>query len=641
MDNIFKQIRMERDDFLKNEIEEAPGLTFSQYKTLKKIHYYYSGNFEKGNYENINGVLRKKTFHQLSTWRCDIASKMIDQDLKDFILVSNDINCDWEVFILEKELKAWLKKNRLSKILNEISHDLPIQGSCVLQKTKDGAVLVDLRYLYVDQRADTLENASYINIRRILDHKELRKMKKAGWENVDEAINMFSGKYITGYDVDDINATGSGNTLFYEGATTNVAKPEMIPAVEVWERYGEVPLSWFTNKEKDDNEYVMAKYCVAGVNQVQTNENGIVLAEEGLVLYKEQIDELPFKEVHYNKRKGRWLGVGIVETLFEPQRRINEVANQINIANELSAIQLFQTLDTTIASNIRTDLMPGEILKVKSLIQPIATESRNMVALENTMNKVEEHANDLTFSRDVVSGENAPASATLGAVQIQTMQTTAIFDYKKENLDIFMREFIEDLVYPQIERDLNKEHVLKITGTIDEIKKLRDNFAKNQANARLEEYVMTEHSIEEMMKTGGDLQKVYDMEYQKALDNISLMGDKIWANIKSNFFKYVDYYVDIVSTGENKNIYAQMNNGNALLVALGKDPTLLTDPVKRKVLFKVMVGMGWHLSELEDIEQESLKNEQLTGGTEQTMGGQGQNLQLGNTVQPEQPLPQA
>lgn len=617
MENIFKQIRTERDDFLKNEIEEAPGLTFSQYKTLKKIHYYYSGNYEKGNYEEINGVLRKKIFHQLSNWRCDISTKMIDQDLKDFILVSNNIDCDWEVYILEKELKVWMKKRDFSKILNEISHDLPIQGSCVLQKTKTGAELIDLRYLYVDQRADTLENASYINIRHILDHRELRKMKKAGWENVDDAIDRFSGKYVTGYDVDDINATGSGNSLFYEGATTQVAKPDDIPMVECWERYGDVPLSWFTDKKGDENEYVLAKFVVTGVNQVVKNDKGVITEEEGLVLYKEQIDELPFKEVHYNKRKGRWLGVGIVETLFEPQRRANEVVNQMNIANELASIQVFQSVDQTIASNIRTDLMPGEILKVKSLISPIATESRAMVALENTLVGIENHANDLTFSRDVVSGENAPSGATLGAVQLQTMQTTAIFDYKKENLDIFMRDFIEDLVYPQIEKELTKEHLLRITGTIDELKKLRHNFATNQANSRLEEYVMTEQTIKEMVETGGDFQKVWDKYYQESLDSISLMGDKIWTQIKKNFFGNIDYYVDIVSSGENKNIYAQMNNGNQLLVALSKDPTLMTDPVKRKILFKVMVGMGWHMSELEDIEQEALKNEQ-------PMGGQGQ-----------------
>lgn len=592
MKNIFQQIRDERQDFLQNEIEVVPGYNFSQYNTLKKAHLYYTGNYEKGNYEEIGGILRKKVFHQLSTWRCEVATKMIDMDIKDFILVSNDANTDWNVFILEKELKVWLKKNEMGQILNEISRLLPIYGSVVLQKTKKGAEVVDLRYFYVDQSAKTLNDASYINKRMLLSHKDLRKMGKYGWENVNEAIDKFSGKYKQGYDLGGINQ-GTNSSLYWEGANVTKSQASSIPLVEVWERYGEVPLSWFTDKESDDNEYVLAKYCVAGVDQVAINEKGVIIAEEGIVLYKEQIDEIPFKEVHYNKIEGRWLGYGIVEMLFENQRRINEVKNQEARANELASIQLFQTLDDTIASNITTDLNNGDILKVKSFLQPIPTESRNMNALKETAQEIEEHSNNLTFSRDVVSGENAPASATLGAVQIQTQQTTAVFDYKKENIGLFLGSFIKDLVFPQIEKELNREHVFRLAGSFEELSKLRMNYAKNYANKRIIEAVLKGADVTPELQQGfKDL----------ALEEISTMGDKIWTEVEKDFFKDLDYEVDIVSTGENKNIYAQINNGNAILQALAADPTILQDPAKKQVLFKVMSAMGWHVSELEQLD---------------------------------------
>lgn len=604
MDNIFRQIRDERQDFLQNEIEVVPGYNFSQYNTIKKIHLYSNGHYEKGDYEEVNGVLRKKIFHQMSTWRCEVATKMIDMDIKDFVLVSNNPETDWNVFLLEKELKVWFKKNEMGQILNEISDELPVYGSVVLQKTSSGAKLVDLRHFYVDQATDVLKNARYINLRHLLSHQDLRKMSKKGWENVNEAIDKFSGKYTQGYDISGITKSSNGSNLFYEGAGTQVAQPEGAPLVEVWERYGEVPLSWFTDKSSDDNEYVLAKYCVAGIDQTTKNDNGVIMGEEGLVLYKEQIDELPFKEVHYKKTKGRWLGVGIVELLFEPQRRKNEIENQKARANELASLQIFQSRDETIASNITTDLQNGEILKVKSEITPIATESRSMVALENQALELENHANDLTFSRDVVSGENAPSSATLGAVQIQTQQTTAVFDYKKENIGMFLGEFIKDLVFPQIEKELNKEHVLRITGTIGELQKLRDNYATNYANREIIEIILNGEEVE-------DYQALFDVFKQKGLEEISKMGDKIWTEINANFFKNLDYNVDIVSTGENNNIYSKINNGNAILQLLGADPTVITDPVKRKVLFKVMSSMGWHISELEEIEREAGQQQQL------------------------------
>lgn len=598
MDNIFRQIRDERQDFLHNEIEVVPGYNFSQYNTIKKIHLYYNGHYEKSDYEEVNGVLRKKIFHQMSSWRCEVATKMIDMDVKDFILVSNKPETDWNVFLLEKELKVWLKKNEMGQILNQISDELPIYGSVVLQKTATGASVVDLRHFYVDQATDTLPNARYINIRKLLSHQDLRKMKKKGWENINQAIDNFSGKYTQGYDIDGINKTSMGSNLYYDGAGTQATQPEGAPLVEVWERYGEVPLKWFTDRESDADEYVLAKFVVAGIDQTIKNDKGVITGEEGLILYKEEIKELPFKEVHYKKTKGRWLGIGVVETLFEPQRRKNEVENQIARANELASLQLFQSKDDTLASNITTDLQNGEILKVKSEILPIATESRNIVALENHSLKLDELGNDLTFSRDVVSGENAPASATLGAVQIQTQQTTAVFDYKKENIGLFLGEFIKDLVFPQIEKELNKEHILRISGTLDELQKLRENYSINYANKQLKEAILDDKDIP-------DYQEYYDFQKEVALQEITKMGDKIWAEVQKDFFRDLDYEVDIVSTGENQNIYAKINNANAILQLLGADPTVITDPVKRKVLFKVMSSMGWHMSELEQLENEA------------------------------------
>lgn len=594
MKDIFKQIRDERQDFLQNEIEIVPGYNFSQYNTIKKVHLYYTGNYEKGNYEEIGGVLRKKVFHQISNWRCEVATKMIDMDVKDFVLVSNNPETDLNVYILEKELKVWLKRNEMGEILNEISRLLPIYGTVVLQKTKNGVEVVDIRHFYVDQAAKTLRDASYINKRMLLSHRDMRKMAKKGWENVDDAIQNFSGKYTQGYDLGGVSMSSGGSSLFYEGAS--VAKTQAVgaPLVEVWERYGEVPLSWFTDKESDENEYVLAKYCVAGVDQTTVNTEGVIMHEDGIVLYKEQIDELPFEEVHYSKIEGRWLGVGIVELLFENQRRINEVKNQEARANELASIQIFQTRDDSIASNITTDLQNGDILRVKSEITPIATESRNMSSLITTAESIEQHSDNLTFSRDVVSGENAPSSATLGAVQLQTQQTTAVFDYKKENIGLFLGRFIKNHVFPQIQGEINKEHILRLTGTFDEILKLRNNYATRMANMKI---------VDAVLEGATATQEMYDGFYQLALEDISAMGDKIWTKINANFFKNLDYDVDIVSTGENKNIYAQINNGNALLQAMSADPTILQDPAKKKVLFKVMSAMGWHQSELESIDK--------------------------------------
>lgn len=621
MINIFRQIREERDDFLNNEIEVVPGYTFSQYNTIKKIHLYYNGHYEKGDYEEVNGVIRKKVFHNITSEPCDIATKMIDLDVKDFTLVSNNPEQDLNVLILEKELKAWLKKNEMGQTLNEISRKLPIYGTCVLKKTAKGASLVDLRYLYNDQSADTLENGRYTIIKNFLSHQELRKMATKGWENIQKAIDSFSGKYHLGYDLNAVNTANNGSSLYFEGSGQQEQKNN-VPLVEVFERYGQVPLSWFTDKEKDENEYVLAKYIVAGVDQITRNDSGAILSDDGLILFKEQIDELPFKEVHFQRTEGRFLGIGVVEKLFEVQRRMNELKNQESRAAELGSLQVFQSRDVTVASNVMTDLQNGDIIKVKSEITPIATESRDLSGFANMAVSLKQHADDITFSRDVVSGDTPPSGTTLGALQIQAAQTSAVFDYKKENIGLFLEDFINELVFPQIEKELNMEHTLRLVGSMDELMRLRKNFAMNMANSDMIEAVMTSDAE--------PTPELYQYLYDNNLANISKMGDKIWVKIWKNFFKNLDYYVDIVITGENRNVASQIQNSSQLLQVIGSNPALLQDPVSKKLLFKLMSNMGFHLSELEDMEANTETGNPLA------------QIQQQNQAQPQQkqPVPQ-
>src|SRR6185295_6544885 len=146
---IFDCIRQERQDFLYNQIEIVPGYTFNQYFNIQKIHKYYNSHYNDGDYETINGVMRKKVFWNIGKRRATIATKQIDIDTKDFLLISLNQATEWNVNLLEKRLKAWMKTSKYSTILNQIADELPVYGSCILRKTKDGAELADLRYTFL------------------------------------------------------------------------------------------------------------------------------------------------------------------------------------------------------------------------------------------------------------------------------------------------------------------------------------------------------------------------------------------------------------------------------------------------------------------------------------------------------------
>ena len=160
-----------------------PGYTFNQYKQIQKIHKYYNSHYNEGDYETINGIVRKRVFWNINKRRATIASKQIDIDTKDFLLISQNPTTEWNVHLLEKELKAWMKKEKYSKILNQLSDELPIYGSVVLRKTKEGAEVIDLRYFFTEQGAESLKKSRYKIIKHLMTPETMREME-GSWNNV-------------------------------------------------------------------------------------------------------------------------------------------------------------------------------------------------------------------------------------------------------------------------------------------------------------------------------------------------------------------------------------------------------------------------------------------------------------------------
>lgn len=568
-ENIFAAIRHDRDDFLYNYIEIVDGLLFNQYQNIKRIHKYYNSHYESGDYETINGVQRKKVFYNINKWRADVATKMIDIDVKDFLLISENYDTDFQVYLLEKEMKAWLKKHKLGKVLNEVVRKLPVYGSVVLRKLQDGAEVVDLRMLMNDQGANTLKEGRYTILKHLMTASDMRKMKGT-WDNVDEAIQKFC----------------TYNAESYEDLYS-LNRPASSPYVEVYERFAEVPLSWITDKESDSEKWILGRFIVAGIDQYQLGKDGEAIGEDGVILFREKIKELPFKEVHYQKTEGRWLGIGVVEDTFEAQVQINRVKDAESKAMELASLILFQSRDELASRNLLSDVENGEILRVKSEITRIDNKINNTGEFKTVADSYEQLADRSTFSYDIVRGEAPPASSTLGSVQIQAEQAASIFDYKRENVGLFLQEFITDLVFPELESQINTSHVLRFTGSKDELEKMRRKAA--------------EMYCRKLALESGEIPTAEEKEMQveKILQQFRTLGDKIWIDIRKDFFQNLEYEVTLEVTGETKNVQAMLNNISAVLTELARNPALIQNPLLKRLLFKQMSLMGMSVSELE------------------------------------------
>lgn len=576
-DNIFSTIRSEIDDFIYNSIEVVPGYLFNQYDTIRRCHLYLNSKFlDSANYQN-----KEKIFYNINKYRRDIAAKFLNIDTKDIRLWEMNPKSKWSTFIFEKELKLWMKKNKIGKLLNDIAVEGPSFGSVVLRKTKKSAAMVDLRRLFLDPTVETIQKSRFITIKHILTSSELREKIKDGWD--EDAIESI---------IDEKNRLGnkSDAPMSYEkNSMSNVIRSS--PYYEIYERFGEVPKSYFGGT---DNRLTRSIFIVYNPYSIWNDESGNYKGENGKVLFKSKWTKpYPFKDYHYSKTMGRWLGIGVVEDLFESQERRNELANQKRISMEISTIHLFQTTGKNIVNNILSDLKSGDVLEAgpDGEITPIVNEERNLNAFSSEEEQYDMLADKLSFATAQAGGDPLPSSTPATSAVIQQNNTTSLFGFKRENLALFIQDFFVDFVLPNVLDDISDDHILRFTGTPDDLQKLDQGYID----------VLTRDFIFKTTFSTGRVpsQEEIDLIKQNYALVLKKEGGTRFVDVKKGFFDDIEFEFDIMIGNEQENVALIAQNMFQILTAIGQNPGLLDNPVTKTLIFEYAQKIGINPLKLE------------------------------------------
>lgn len=591
--NIFSQIRVEADDFF-NGFISVNGYNFNQYQTIKKCALYNDSKFE----DDTPYLGRKKQFFNIVNPPCEVATKMLNVDTKNIKLFPTNPKSYWSTYLLEKELKYWLKTSEFAETLNKLAEELPVFGSVVLEKTKKGAEVVDIRRIIIDPSVDCIGDSRFITTIHYMTPTELRE---TSWDNVETAIDRFG-------------STDASEP--YEDKSGGTNKQTSTPYIKVYKRYGEVPEFWL--KGGKSQKMVKSVFIVAGADMLEKNSEGKAIGEAGVILFqaKWNKDDYPFKDFHYTRVKGRWLGRGIIEMLFGVQARINELKNQKRVSMEISAMHLFTTPDKQIVRNILTDLESGDLLVSQNGIQPIANEERNLQAFTSEETSYLMQADKLTFSYDSMRGENPAATTPLGTTQIITAQAASTFGFKRENVCIAYRDFFNELVMPQLISDLNAEHVMRFTGSAQELMKLDTMASELHAVIHFKNMILNGE-----IPTQDDL----DKEKNKAIAEYRKLGTSRFLKLKQAFYDDSEFEFDYVIDNENYDVQALATNLKTVITDLASNPAILQDPRLKLMYFKFAEKIGINQAELEaadDQAQEMQQNADKQMMAQQLLQGQ-------------------
>ena len=567
-------------DFKTKPIQVVPGLTFNQYETIKQIFFYYNSKFTTGDVDDEGD---RKYFLNIVKNPCKVFTKAIDFDTKNIRMLTTGGGNPLKTWFMERDLKFWMRDQQFGKVLNRIFKELPMFCSVVLKVVDGKPYFVDLRNFVVDPTAECLKDANYIIEKHNLTVPQFRKIAKSmGWKQslIEETIDEFHRMKDTSH-------------------------------IRLYERYGELPV--YKNDGTISYDYRRLFVADVGVDELD-NYGRVTKPYAGVELSNEpfsyeQLEKL-YWEFHAERMAGRWLGIGVVESLFEPQIRQNELANLQSKTSYWSALRVFQTRDASVNRNMLTDVRNGEIINVESEITQVDMNDRNLAYFNQEAAKWFQNRDELTFSYDSVQGQRAPASTPLGETQINVAQTLSYFEGIQEEIALDVKEMLYKVILPQFQKENSLKHTLRLVG---EDLNQYIQMVKN-------EYVFKE-SVRIAVETG----KILTSEERDAIgvgveEAIKSEKEKL-IEIPAGFYKDLKYDVDIDITGESIDTRVRSATMFALLQAITSDPTMLEDPVKRKFLITMGEDGGVNMNDYLDATPK--RPEDVVPNEQKQMGGGG------------------
>ena len=284
--------------------------------------------------------------------------------------------------------------------------------------------------------------------------------------------------------------------------------------------------------------------------------------------------------------------------------RFNEMANQKRIAMEVSAMHIFQTADSTIVDNILTDIQSGDVLKVRTpgAITPIANEERNMQAFraeEETYNSL---ADRVSFVNDVLSGQQLPSSTPATNAALANTNSKSVFKLKRQNFTIFLREFFNLFVIPQVIKEITPEHVIRFTGDVQDLQKIDDAHTN----------IIINNAIIEHVSNGGDVPTEDEIAQikQEAMSEMKKLGGERFVSFVKDFYGDAEFEFDILIDEEQEPIATLAQNTFQLLTSVAQNPQLLENPVTKALIYDWAQKVGINPVKLEIAEAKGNQNPQ-------------------------------
>lgn len=517
--SLFSRIESEIKHYYTSTIEIAEGVQFSQYKTIKRIYKFKSRDLTG---TKINDDLSYNYWFDIIKPRLDSVVKNLRFDTKNILAFSKNPSKDFAaVFLTNAMLKSWLMDNGEDIKLKESVEEFCGDGNTIFKKVKNGYVRVDpLKTIITNQTAENIDETNIIEVHE-MTASQLKRMKQWDQDAVNKVIKEMGDKsFKTTENSTDIESSSK----YYE----------------IYEYTGEVSELEYNQLEDelakgDEHEYFNAKVIVAGLNDGGTGEK--------IVLFKEKLgeDKLSkyYKDAHFGEFQGRFWRVGVYEMLMDHQIFANELLNDLSRGLNWTSKVIFVSSDTSVMQNIRTDLDNGDILPAGEDMRQLDVRLQNMDQINAAWQMVNDEADKITNSYEIVRGETAPSGTPFRSLAMQDQNSAKMFVHLRQKLTLPFRAVFREWVVPELIKSLRGEDVFNFVGDEQIMDQLREIIVNNW-------YMQNLVRIGYHTNEQAEAIKAEKLDELRKAEPVVKNMDEIWRGVQPRMY--------ITITGENSDL---------------------------------------------------------------------------------------
>lgn len=452
MENICSIVRKQEENYNSGQTQISEYVSFDMKANLNQIDAYINSKFTSGSEDTLG---REKPFFNICTAARNIWFRATDLDRKNIRIKATKASEYLLAFLASIHLQNWMKKSNFGVFLNEWGRTLATYGSAVVKFIeKDGELnseVVPWNRLIVDA-VDFDANPKIEKL--YFTPAQLRQNESYDQEQVEFLIE---------------------NSKTPRRSWGGQQKDNKSDYIEVYELHGNLPLSYLTDKEKDEKTYQQQMHVVSF-----TGTRG---KYKDFELYSGKEKQDPYSITHLIKEDGRTLGIGAVEHLFEAQWMVNHSAKLIKDQLDLASKIIFQTSDGNfVGKNALTQIENGDIL-THAINQPLTqlNNKPDIVAMQAFGQQWQVLAKEITSTPEALRGETLPSGTPYSLGAYLGGQAGSLFEIMTENKGLDIEDWMRKFIIPHLKKKMDTTEEISATLESHQIKQIDSAYVPKEA----------------------------------------------------------------------------------------------------------------------------------------------------------------